>query len=210
MSCAPRCRTCAPAKLACAASSTPSTPRPPTATPTSNWPPTWKASSPSSAARPPPPAPKNAGGSCACWSKTSSSARRRSPSATASRSGNQQPATAATTIQPTRRVTCAKVINCVGGVVSPLIANLFLHWAFDDWLSREYPQVRFERFADDAVIHCASEDQARQVLAEVTARLAGVGGVIHSSYYRMFSDGNTGDRAREILSTFPQPKLNIS
>ena len=36
-----------------------------------------------------------------------------------------------------------------GGPVSPLIANLFLHWAFDDWLSREFPQVRFERFADD-------------------------------------------------------------
>ncbi len=68
------------------------------------------------AAAQPPPAPTTAGGCCACWSRTSSSARRRSPSATASRSGNQQPAAAATTTQPTPRVTCAKVINCVGGV----------------------------------------------------------------------------------------------
>ena len=47
-----------------------------------------------------------------------------------------------------------------GGPVSPLLANLFLHYGFDLWLSREYPGCQFERFADDAVIHCVTERQA--------------------------------------------------
>ena len=54
------------------------------------------------------------------------------------RSGNR-PRAAATTTQPTRRVACAKVMNCVGGVVSPVLANLFMHYAFDKWLDREFP-----------------------------------------------------------------------
>jgi RNA-directed DNA polymerase len=41
-----------------------------------------------------------------------------------------------------------------GGPISPLIANLFLHYGLDMWLLREFPTVRFERFADDAVVHC--------------------------------------------------------
>jgi group II intron reverse transcriptase/maturase len=41
-----------------------------------------------------------------------------------------------------------------GGPVSPLIANLFLHYGFDTWIAREFPSVGFERFADDAVVHC--------------------------------------------------------
>ena len=70
-----------------------------------------------SAAAPPPQPSKTASASCAPSSRTSSSDPRRSPSATASRSANQ-PAAAATTTQPTRRVTCAKVRCCVGGVIS--------------------------------------------------------------------------------------------
>ena len=41
-----------------------------------------------------------------------------------------------------------------GGVVSPLLANLFLHYAFDVWMSKHYPQLPFERYADDAIVHC--------------------------------------------------------
>ena len=59
-----------------------------------------------------------------------------------------------------------------GGVVSPLLANLFLHYAFDVWLQRHYPQVRFERYADDAVVHCGSEAEAREVLEAIRRRLA--------------------------------------
>jgi group II intron reverse transcriptase/maturase len=58
-----------------------------------------------------------------------------------------------------------------GGVVSPVLANLFLHYAFDTWMQRNYPQVPFERYADDIVIHCGSKEQAEQVLEAVRQRL---------------------------------------
>ncbi len=56
-----------------------------------------------------------------------------------------------------------------GAVVSPVLANLFLHYAFDLWMQREYPSILFERYADDVICHCASETQAlelRQVLEQ--------------------------------------------
>jgi len=58
-----------------------------------------------------------------------------------------------------------------GGVISPLLANLFMHYAFDGWMRRTYPSVPFERYADDAVIHCASLSQAQVVLEAVRRRL---------------------------------------
>ena len=48
-----------------------------------------------------------------------------------------------------------------GGVISPLLANLFLHYAFDIWMQRHFPGVRFERYADDAIVHCRTEQEAR-------------------------------------------------
>jgi group II intron reverse transcriptase/maturase len=66
-----------------------------------------------------------------------------------------------------------------GGVISPLLANLFMHHAFDEWLRRNYPQVQFERYADDALIHCKSEEQARAVLEAVKARLLKCGLELH-------------------------------
>jgi RNA-directed DNA polymerase len=62
-----------------------------------------------------------------------------------------------------------------GSSISPVLANLFLHYAFDSWLAREFPTVEFERYADDAVVHCVTQRQARQVLAALTARMADVG-----------------------------------
>jgi RNA-directed DNA polymerase len=50
-----------------------------------------------------------------------------------------------------------------GGVVSPLLANLFLHYAFDKWMEREHPDIPFERYADDALCHCQSEAQAEKL-----------------------------------------------
>src|SRR5664279_2851683 len=47
-----------------------------------------------------------------------------------------------------------------GATISPLIANIFLHHGFDAWMTREYPGVQFERFADDVVVHCVTERQA--------------------------------------------------
>ena len=66
-----------------------------------------------------------------------------------------------------------------GGVVSPLLANLFLHYALDAWLVREHPGVEFCRYADDGVIHCRSHAQAVQVMREVGERLRGCGLEMH-------------------------------
>jgi group II intron reverse transcriptase/maturase len=66
-----------------------------------------------------------------------------------------------------------------GSSVSPVLANLFLHYAFDAWLVREFPAVEFERYADDAVVHCTTERQARHVLAALQERMEDVGLVLH-------------------------------
>jgi len=66
-----------------------------------------------------------------------------------------------------------------GSAVSPVLANLFMHYAFDSWLGREFPVVEFERFADDAVVHCATERQARQVLDALGQRMTEVGLELH-------------------------------
>lgn len=58
-----------------------------------------------------------------------------------------------------------------GGVISPLLANLFLHFALDMWLSKHYPMIRFVRYADDIVIHCQSKSQAEELLQAVRQRL---------------------------------------
>src|SRR5438876_9793551 len=58
-----------------------------------------------------------------------------------------------------------------GSAVSPVLANLFMHYAFDSFLAREFPTVEFERYADDAVVHCVTERQARVVLAALADRL---------------------------------------
>jgi RNA-directed DNA polymerase len=65
-----------------------------------------------------------------------------------------------------------EVAHCVGGVASPLLANIFLHLAFDDWMRRTHPDVPFERYADDIVAHCKSEKQAKLILESIRARLA--------------------------------------
>ena len=59
-----------------------------------------------------------------------------------------------------------------GGVISPLLANLFLHYAFDKWMERELPTIPFERYADDVICHCVSEKQAKFVRDIVKRRLA--------------------------------------
>ena len=58
-----------------------------------------------------------------------------------------------------------------GGVISPLLANLFLHYAFDCWIKRQFPSVEFERYADDLVLHCKNRSQALIVLKAVAKRL---------------------------------------
>lgn len=59
-----------------------------------------------------------------------------------------------------------------GGVISPLLANLFLHYVLDKWLAKQYPGIAFVRYADDIVIHCHTETEAKQLLEAIRTRLA--------------------------------------
>lgn len=59
-----------------------------------------------------------------------------------------------------------------GGVISPLLANIFLHLAFDAWMQEEHPGVPFERYADDVLVHCTTAEQAVLMRAAIEARLA--------------------------------------
>ncbi|MFE3280879.1 reverse transcriptase domain-containing protein [Nocardia sp. NPDC059239] len=71
------------------------------------------------------------------------------------------------------------------GAISPALANLFMHYAFDLWLAREFPSVRFGRYADDAVIHCRNLQPSTNVLAALEDRMAGVGLRLHPDKTRI-------------------------
>jgi RNA-directed DNA polymerase len=72
-----------------------------------------------------------------------------------------------------------EVTFCVRGVISPLLANLFLHYAFDRWMAEKYPQVPFERYADDAIVHCRREAKAQEIRTAIAARLKECGLELH-------------------------------
>ncbi|HWF59253.1 MAG TPA: group II intron reverse transcriptase/maturase [Nitrospira sp.] len=59
-----------------------------------------------------------------------------------------------------------------GAVISPLLANLFLHAAFDQWMAGQHPDIPFERYADDIICHCKSEEQARALKDALAQRFA--------------------------------------
>jgi len=62
-----------------------------------------------------------------------------------------------------------------GGVISPLLANLFLHYVFDTWMHRQYPQIPFERYADDGICHCRSKAKAEGLRESIERRFAECG-----------------------------------
>jgi len=66
-----------------------------------------------------------------------------------------------------------------GGVISPLLANLFLHYGLDRWLQAKFPKVVFERFADDAIVHCRTEGEALAIRKAIAARLQHCGLELH-------------------------------
>lgn len=66
-----------------------------------------------------------------------------------------------------------------GGVISPLLANLYLHHAFDMWMSKHFPTNPFERYADDIIVHCNSEIEAQQLLTCIRERLQGFDLEVH-------------------------------
>ena len=66
-----------------------------------------------------------------------------------------------------------------GGVISPLLANIFMHHAFDDWMERHFSYVKFERYADDILAHVSSLKQAEKVLEAIKSRLKECGLELH-------------------------------
>jgi RNA-directed DNA polymerase len=58
-----------------------------------------------------------------------------------------------------------------GGVISPLLANLYLHYTLDKWLDKTHPEVAFVRYADDVIVHCHTQDQAETILGAIRERL---------------------------------------
>lgn len=72
-----------------------------------------------------------------------------------------------------------------GGVVSPLLANLYLHYTFDRWMDRYYPDIPFERYADDGVAHCRSRVQAEQLKEALAERFAQCGLELHPQKTRI-------------------------
>ena len=72
-----------------------------------------------------------------------------------------------------------------GSAISPVLANLFLHYAFDAWMRRTFPSVPFERYADDVIAHCTSLAQAEHVLAATRQRLAECGLQVHPDKTRI-------------------------
>ena len=72
-----------------------------------------------------------------------------------------------------------------GGVVSPLLANLFLHYAFDMWMVSHHRNKPFARYADDAVVHCQSKEEAERVWVELEKRLDELGLELHPTKTRI-------------------------
>ncbi|MCA1675137.1 MAG: group II intron reverse transcriptase/maturase [Actinobacteria bacterium] len=91
-----------------------------------------------------------------------------------------------------------------GSAVSPVLANLFLHYAFDAWMAREFPTIGFERYVDDAVVHCVSERQAQYVLRAITERMRQVGLSLHPEKTRIVycQDDNRRGSYEHVEFTF--------
>jgi RNA-directed DNA polymerase len=83
-----------------------------------------------------------------------------------------------------------------GGVLSPLLMNLFLHYTLDHWLQTHYPQHPFARYADDAVVHCKTEHEAHALRAALTIRLAACKLTLHPEKTRVIycRDANRTER----------------
>lgn len=101
-----------------------------------------------------------------------------------------------------------------GGVISPLLANLFLHYCMDSWLKIHYPHCPFERYADDAVIHCHTEAQARELKEALRQRLAACGLELHPDKTKVVyckdsnRKGDYEDRSFDFLGYGFQPRLS--
>jgi group II intron reverse transcriptase/maturase len=89
-----------------------------------------------------------------------------------------------------------------GSAISPCLANLFMHYAFDTWMAREFPDCPFERYADDGVVHCNSKRQAEHVLAAVAARMNEVGLRLHPDKTRIVYCKDSNRRGEHEHTSF--------
>ena len=91
-----------------------------------------------------------------------------------------------------------------GSPISPLLANLFMHYAFDKWMDREHPGCPFERYTGDVVIHCNTEQQARQLWADLVERLGSLGLELHPDKTKIVycKDTNRRDEAEHTSFDF--------
>ena len=89
-----------------------------------------------------------------------------------------------------------------GSAISPVLANLFLHFAFDSWMAREFPGCPFERYADDAVVHCKSRRQAEEVRARIAARMQEVGLRLHPDKTRIVYCKDSNRRGEHEHTSF--------
>jgi group II intron reverse transcriptase/maturase len=91
-----------------------------------------------------------------------------------------------------------------GGVISPLLMNLFMHYAFDKWMLRTMQSCPFARYADDAVVHCRSQRQAEHVMRAIALRLADCGLAMHpeKSTIVYCKDSNRRERYPQVSFTF--------
>jgi group II intron reverse transcriptase/maturase len=89
-----------------------------------------------------------------------------------------------------------------GGVISPLLSNLYLHYAFDKWMEKNHRDVIFERFADDVIVHCSSKEEAIDLLSAITARLAQCGLRVHPEKTKIVYCKNSGNQRGKWPSSF--------
>lgn len=101
-----------------------------------------------------------------------------------------------------------------GGVASPLLANIFMHHAFDEWMKREHPNVPFERYADDILLHCKTEKQARFIRDKIEQRLKRCKLELHPEKTRLvyckdeLRDQEFPDTSFDFLGYTFRPRIN--
>ena len=91
-----------------------------------------------------------------------------------------------------------------GGVISPLLMNLFMHYTFDAWMARDHIGLPFARYADDAVVHCRTRDEAEALFNDIAHRLSACGLQIHPGKSRIVycKDGSRRDDFEHTAFTF--------
>jgi RNA-directed DNA polymerase len=104
---------------------------------------------------------------------------------------------------PARRGVCCELeCACARRVVSPLLANLYLHYAFDMWMERSHPDVPFERFADDIVVRCRTEERARWLFDALRRRFSECGLELHPTKARIVYRKDGDRRGRSEHESF--------